>query len=125
MRQELPHTGKTLPASGREMARFHSTYDIWLTTTLGAPPLALGAVDTSNRDPVSAFEPILDYVPFTAIENASGQPAMSLPLHWSKSGLPVGVMFAAGFGEEGLLYRLAGQLERAQPWAARRPPIWN
>ena len=110
---------------GREMARFHSTYDIWLTTTLGAPPLALGAVDTSNRDPVGAFEPILDYVPFTAIENASGQPAMSLPLHWSKSGLPVGVMFAAGFGEEGLLYRLAGQLERAQPWAAKRPPIWN
>ncbi|PCJ71357.1 MAG: amidase [Rhodobiaceae bacterium] len=110
---------------GREMARFHSTYDIWLTTTLGGPPLALGAVDTSNRDPVGAFEPILDYVPFTAIENASGQPAMSLPLHWSKSGLPVGVMFAAGFGEEGLLYRLAGQLERAQPWAAKRPPIWN
>jgi len=110
---------------GREMARFHSTYDIWMTTTLGAPPLALGSVDTSNRDPVGAFEPILDYVPFTAIENASGQPAMSLPLHWSESGLPVGVMFAAGFGEEGLLYRLAGQLEKAQPWAAKRPPIWN
>ncbi len=110
---------------GREMARFHATHDVWMTTTLGAPPLALGVVDTSNRDPAGAFEPILDYVPFTAIENASGQPAMSLPLHWSKSGLPVGVMFAAGFGEEGLLYCLAGQLEKAQPWAAKRPPIWN
>ncbi len=110
---------------GREMARFHATYDVWMTTTLGAPPLVLGTVDTSNRDPVKAFEPILDYVPFTAIENATGQPAISLPLHWSKSGLPVGVMFAAGFGEEAMLYRLAGQLEKAQPWAERRPAVWS
>lgn len=133
----LYEVGKTITASqyqqaiggfqmlGREMAKFHQTYDIWMTTTLGAPPLALGSVDTSNRDPIGAFEPIINYVPFTAIENATGQPAMSLPLHWTQSGLPVGVMFAAGFGEEGLLYRLAGQLEKAKPWANKRPAVWN
>lgn len=110
---------------GREMAKFHQTYDLWMTTTLGAPPLMLGAVDTSNRDPISAFEPIINYVPFTAIENATGQPAISLPLHWTQSGLPVGVMFAAAFGQEGLLYRLAGQLEKAKPWAEKHPKIWN
>lgn len=110
---------------GREMAKFHQTYDVWMTTTLGAPPLPLGSVDTSNRDPISAFEPIINYVPFTAIENATGQPAMSLPLHWTQTGLPVGVMFAAGFGEEGQLYRLAGQLEKAKPWVGKHPPVWN
>jgi len=133
----LYEVGKTITASqyqqaiggfqmlGREMAKFHQKYDVWMTTTLGAPPLALGSVDTSNRDPIGAFEPIINYVPFTAIENATGQPAMSLPLHWTPSGLPVGVMFAAGFGEEGLLYRLAGQLEKAKPWAGKRPEVWN
>ena len=133
----LYEVGKTITASqyqqaiggfqilGREMAKFHQTYDVWMTTTLGAPPLPLGSVDTSNRDPIAAFEPIINYVPFTAIENATGQPAMSLPLHWTQSGLPVGVMFAAGFGEEGLLYRLAGQLEKAKPWADKRPAVWN
>jgi amidase len=110
---------------GREMAKFHQTYDVWMTTTLGAPPLPLGMVDTSNRDPIAAFEPIINYVPFTAIENATGQPAVSLPLHWTQSGLPVGVMFAAGFGEEGLLYRLAGQLEKAKPWINKHPQVWN
>jgi amidase len=110
---------------GREMAKFHQTYDVWMTTTLGAPPPPLGMVDTSNREPIAAFEPIINYVPFTAIENATGQPAVSLPLHWTQSGLPVGVMFAAGFGEEGLLYRLAGQLEKAKPWINKHPQVWN
>lgn len=110
---------------GREMARFHRTYDLWMTTTLGAPPLELGSIDITNRDPVEAFAPIIDYVPFTALENATGQPAISLPLHWSEDGLPVGVMFAAAFGGEDLLYRLAGQMEKAKPWADRHPPVWN
>jgi amidase len=110
---------------GREMARFHSTHDVWLTTTLGAPPIELGTIDIGNRNALEAFAPVIDYVPFTALENATGQPAISLPLHWSETGLPVGVMFAAAFGNEGLLYRLAGQLEEAKPWASKHPTVWN
>ncbi|WP_420561742.1 amidase [Tepidicaulis sp.] len=110
---------------GREMARFHATYDAWMTTTLGAPPLPLGSIDIHETDPEKAFEPVQTYVPFTAIENATGQPAISLPLHWTPEGLPVGLMFAGRFGEEGLLLRLAAQLETARPWKERKPQVWN
>ena len=74
---------------------------------------------------MKAMEPIVNYVPFTPIQNATGQPAISLPLHWTSAGLPVGVMFTARFGDEATLFRLAGQLEQARPWRDRRPPIWD
>jgi amidase len=61
----------------------------------------------------------------TAIQNATGQPAISLPLHWAANGLPVGVHFAGRFGDEATLLRLAGQLEKAKPWANRHPQVWN
>jgi amidase len=109
----------------RQIARFHHTYDCWLTTTLGAPPIALGTLDVNERDLMKGFAPLVDYVPFTPIENATGQPAISLPLHWTGDGLPVGVMFAGRFGDEATLLRLAGQLEHARPWQHRRPPIWD
>lgn len=114
-----------LQMMGRAVAAWHETYDLWLTPTLGQPPLRVGTVDTSQTDPEKVFEPILDYVPFTPIQNATGQPAISLPLHWTADGLPVGVHFAARAGEEGLLIRLASQLEEAAPWADRHPPIWD
>jgi amidase len=63
-----------------------------------------------------------DFMPYTAVFNVTGQPAMSVPLHWNEEMLPIGMQFAAGFGAEATLFRLAGQLERAQPWFDKRPP---
>lgn len=114
-----------LQGAGRAVAAWHRTYDVWLTPTLGAPPLKIGAVDTAERDPQKAFAPIIDYVPFTAIQNATGQPAINLPLHWNKAGLPVGVQFVGRFGDEATLLRLAAQLEKAQPWKDKHPPIYG
>jgi amidase len=114
-----------LQIQGRQVGRFHETYDCWLTPTLGAPPIRLGMVDLMERDTMKAMAPILDYVPITPLQNATGQPAISLPLHWSADGLPVGVMFTGRMGDEATLLRLAAQLEQAQPWKDRRPPVWG
>jgi amidase len=109
----------------RQVAHFHETYDCWLTTTLGMPPITIGSVDVNERDMMRGFAPIVDYVPFTPIQNATGQPSISLPLHWTRDGLPVGLMFTARFGDEATLFRLAAQLEEARPWRQRRPLIWD
>lgn len=109
--------------AARDAARFHETFDAWITPTLGAPPLKLGTLDLDERDPQKAFAPIIDYVPFTAMQNATGQPAINLPLHWNKEGLPIGVQFVGRFGDEMTLLKLAAQIEKAQPWAAKRPKI--
>ncbi len=115
----------SLQQIGRAVGRFHERYDCWLTPTLAAPPLVLGTIDVRQRDVDAAFPPIVDYVPFTPWQNVTGQPAISLPLHWSADGLPVGVMFSARLGDEATLLRLAGQLEEARPWSDRYPPIWG
>lgn len=64
-----------------------------------------------------------EFVPYTPIQNATGQPAMSVPLCWNEAGLPIGIHFVARFGEEDLLFRLASQLEEARPWASKIPPV--
>jgi amidase len=110
---------------GRQIGQFHETYDCWLTTTLGAPPIRLGTIAINEPDPLVAFAPILDYVPFTPLQNATGQPAISLPLHWTADGLPVGVMFTGRIGDDATLLRLAAELEQAQPWTNRHPPIFG
>ncbi len=115
----------TVQRAARVVGRFHETYDCWLTTTLGAPPLRLGSIDIHQRDVGVAMAPVVDYVPFTPLQNATGQPAISLPLHWTADGLPVGVMFSAKLGDEAPLLRLAAQLEQARPWRDRRPPGWD
>ena len=73
---------------------------------------------------LSHIAPILRrYMPATAMFNMSGQPAMSVPLAWNKAGLPLGMMFSAKFGDEGTLFRVAGQLEQARPWRSKLPPV--
>jgi len=115
----------TFQMMARQVAYFMQDYDVMLSSTLGAPPIKIGTVDIDERDAEKAFGPILDYVPFTPLQNATGQPAISLPLHWTEDGLPVGMMFAGRYGEEDLLLRLAAQLEKAQPWIQRKPQVWN
>jgi len=110
---------------GREMARFHQTYDCWLTPTLATPPLRNGSVNIQEENLEKAYIPIANYSPYTAIHNASGQPAISLPLHWNNDGLPIGLMFSAAVGQEALLLQLSAQLERASPWNNRHPELCN
>jgi amidase len=69
------------------------------------------------------FERAAEFVPFTPLMNATGQPAMSVPLFWNDAGLPIGAHFTAPYGDEATLFRLAAQLEEARPWAHKRPPV--
>ncbi len=105
------------------MGTFMARYDLVLSPTLGQRPVPLGTINLSPKDPDAAQQAMRAFTPFTALYNMTGQPAMSVPLYWSADGLPVGVMFAARFGDEATLLRLAAQLERARPWRTRRPPV--
>ncbi len=114
---------RSMHAVGRLLAGFHETYDVILTPTLGQPPVPLGYLDAGAptfRERIGLF------VGFTQVFNATGQPAMSVPLGWlEREGagpLPIGVQFAGRFGEEDVLFRLAAQLEDARPWWDRRAP---
>ena len=107
--------------TGREVGRFFTRYDILLTPTMCTLPHKLGVLSLMRTD-IDAFHAVLfGDIGFTALFNSTGNPAMSVPLHWSPDGLPVGVQFVAPFGDEATLFRLASQLEAAKPWADRRP----
>ncbi|HTX60528.1 MAG TPA: amidase family protein [Verrucomicrobiae bacterium] len=132
----------------RRLARvfdaFLQRYDAVLMPTLAAPPVRVGEL-ALTRSEVAQIEvlarlragplirkaaeeiakTLFDWIPYTPVFNLTGQPAISVPLHWTPDGLPVGVMFASRLGREDLLFRLAGQLERARPWKSRRPPVWS
>jgi amidase len=107
----------------RGIARFFLNYDVWLTPTLSEPPVPLGTFDSPPQDPLKGLRRAQAFVPFTPVCNATGQPAMSVPLYWNADGLPVGVHIIGRFGDEATLFRLAAQLESARPWAGRRPPV--
>jgi Asp-tRNA(Asn)/Glu-tRNA(Gln) amidotransferase A subunit family amidase len=107
----------------RGMAAFFLKYDVLILSTLGSPPVPLGHMDTNAVDLSDYAEKLYGFMPNTQLFNAGGQPAMSVPLGMSDDGLPIGVMFAAATGDEATLFRLAGQLETAAPWAARRPAL--
>jgi amidase len=125
------------------MGAFHQRYDVYLTPTIAVPPPAIGEtrpaagelmlLRTINRFGLGRLLKIsgvaadlaqksLAKMPFTQAANLTGQPAMSVPLYWNDNGLPCGVQFIAPIGDEVTLFRLAAQLERARPWADRRPP---
>lgn len=105
----------------RKMGRFFETHDILITPTLSSPPPRLGCLPTSISNVDEFMERLFALCPFTAPFNASGQPAVSLPLHWSSTGLPIGIQFVAGYGQDAKLLQLAAQVEQAAPWFARRP----
>jgi len=127
---------------GRTMAEFHRDYDILMLPTIATPPAMIGQFEPKpaeafglwllRRFPVrpllaKALDQLafgmLEVLPNTQPFNMSGQPAISLPLHTSDGGLPIGIQFVAPYGREDLLIRLASQLEAAEPWIDRRPPL--
>src|SRR5262245_40694234 len=98
-------------------------FDLLLTPTMIELPPPLGSFDATPGDPLHGFSRSAAFVAFTLPFNVTGQPAISLPLHWSANGLPVGVQLVAAYGREDVLVRVAAQLEAARPWRDRRPPI--
>lgn len=114
---------RALHQTGRVIGRFFGEYDVLVTPAMCRPPHKLGVLAQSGNDPHAYLEAILGTIAFTSPFNTTGSPAMSVPLSWSSAGLPIGVQFAAGFGEEATLFRLAAQLEKARPWADRRPAL--
>jgi amidase len=107
----------------RGLATLFQSCDVFLCPTLCSPPLRIGELDPMSQD-LSHIAPILRrYMPGTSMFNMSGQPAMSVPLAWNAAGLPLGMMFAAGFGDEATLFRLAAQLEQARPWKHKLPSV--
>jgi amidase len=105
----------------RRMASWWADHDLLLTPTVGAPSPELGWFTAEG--PQAEGRRVLSFIPYTSQFNMTGQPAVSLPLHWTPEGLPVGVQLVAGYGREDLLVRVAGQLEQAAPWRDRHPPV--
>ncbi|HLG16780.1 MAG TPA: amidase [Blastocatellia bacterium] len=108
---------------GLTMARFQQKYDVILSPTLAKPPVPLGVLSLSPESIPAYVKEVTEFGPYTALYNVTGQPSMSVPLHWSAEGLPIGVMFSGRFGDEATLFRLAAQLERAKPWRSKRPNL--
>lgn len=112
-----------LQALTRQLVAFLEPYDALLTPALAERPLPLGTLDTAAPDPMSTFTRSGYFTPFTPVFNASGQPAISVPLYEGEDGLPLAVQLAGRPADESTLLSLAAQLEAAAPWAGRRPPV--
>ncbi len=139
---DYANAARYLQTAAREVGRFFEPYDVLLTPTLSQPPVAIGALQMSGGEltlsrligrldagwllnALGVIKPVaaqtFQFVPYTPVFNVTGQPAMSVPLHWNEAGLPIGMHFVGRLGDEATLFRLAGQLERAQPWFDRAP----
>jgi amidase len=136
MTWELAKRGREMPAHelaagvsymhalGRGTAAWHASgYDLLVTPTCGKPPPPLGELVSPPDDGLAGFVKAAPYGLFTLPFNMTGQPAISLPLHQSADGLPIGVQLVAPYGREDLLIRVAAQLEQAMPWRERRPEV--
>ena len=106
---------------GRLMGQFHLQHDILLAPTLSSPPAEVGYI--SEAAPEEYGSRLFSFMGDTGIYNQTGQPSMSLPLHWNAQGLPMGMMFSAAYGNDALLLQLASQLEKAKPWWDKRAPL--
>jgi len=116
--------GEELHRYGRKLAGWwESGFDLLLTPTLGEPPWPIGPLGPAGGEPFDVMTRWTFTSPFTTAFNVSGQPAISLPLHWNRDGLPIGVQLVAAYGREDLLLRVAAQLEEAFPWKDKRPAI--
>ena len=114
---------ETLQRYSRRVATFFVDHDVFLNPTMSLPPVRLGEMVSTADDPLRGLEVSGASVAYSAvIANITGQPAMSVPLHWNDEGLPIGMHFLGRYADEAMLLRLAGQLEQARPWADRRPP---
>jgi amidase len=113
---------QTLNGILRKFAAAMARYDVLLLANNGSPPVPVGYIDPNADDLSDYGDRLYRFIPNTQPFNVAGMPAMSVPLHWSAGGLPVGVQFAAPVGQEAVLLRLAGQLEAARPWFHRTPP---
>ncbi|MBW2041192.1 MAG: amidase [Deltaproteobacteria bacterium] len=141
---EFSRANRLLQSSGRLFGQFFEDYDVLMTPTLAGPPVEIGALQPRGLEAFSMkllgslhaggllkrfggidaiVDKILGFIPYTPLFNATGQPAMSIPLHWNDEGLPIGIHFVGRYGDEATLFRLAGQLEQAKPWAGHIPPI--
>jgi amidase len=113
-----------LHAHGRRVVQWWASgFDLLLTPTLAQPPPPLGSFPSTPAEPFLSTSRQTPYVTYTSPFNITGQPAISLPLHWTAAGLPIGIQLVAAYGREDLLIRVAAQLERARPWSARRPQM--
>ena len=120
------HYASRFPIINREVrriARFFEAVDVLVTPTLAKPPVLLGTLSTQTMDPDEFQAAMNALCPFTSAFNATGQPAITLPLHGTAGGLPVGVQFVGRFGDDTLLLQLAAQLELAAPWFGRNAPL--
>ena len=119
------HAMKRLERMSRQMVEpWGRDFDVLLTPTMAITPPAVGAVlEASHADPDAPAEAVVATVAFTAFANVTGQPAISLPVHWTDDGLPVGAQLVGRPWDEATLLRLAGALEQALPWADRAPAL--
>ncbi len=112
---------QTAHAFGRAVARYFETYDVLLTSTMGRPPVPVGWLRGGDR--AGYVDRLFSFMSNTQAFNITGQPAMTVPLAWSQGGLPIGLQFVGRMGDEAGLFRLAGQLEQAAPWADKRAAL--
>ena len=141
---DLSRAIRYLQRTARQLAPFFERYDVLVTPTLSEPPVKTGALLPTPSERVllellggirsgtllrwarileQTAAKVFDFIPWTPVINATGQPAMSVPLYWNSAGLPIGIHCVGKFGDEATLYRLAAQLEQARPWFRRLAPI--